>query len=223
MKILICGDSYCVTDSNYPGLHWSEKILQTSPTFTVSNLAYGGASNAHICLQLSHGIKFINPDFVIISFTGYTRYEVDKDQTVKLNGFTVEDINNYYYSRYQTSLYENEGKNKIINQYISNAASDSFEKIKNYFYISLALHKLYISKIPFCFTLGGFVYNHDYLKFINSNYLDNILNNYEKNQLTTNLWFHGQKNSPYFHVDDENIQNLFAAECLMHIEKLKNE
>ena len=30
MRILVCGDSYSVTDPDFPGLHWSEKILNFS-------------------------------------------------------------------------------------------------------------------------------------------------------------------------------------------------
>ena len=78
IKVLICGDSYCVTDPDFPGLHWSEKILNFSPDFEIANLAYGGCSNAMIALQLSQGLT-LTPDFVILCFTNESRYELDKD------------------------------------------------------------------------------------------------------------------------------------------------
>ena len=72
MKILVCGDSYAITDSDFPGLHWSEKILNFSPNFELCNLAYGGCSNAMITLQLLQGLN-LNPNFVILSFTNEHR------------------------------------------------------------------------------------------------------------------------------------------------------
>jgi len=67
MKILICGDSYCVPDPEYANLHWSEKILSSSQQTEIINLAYGGCSNALIALQLMQGLRF-NPDFIIFFF-----------------------------------------------------------------------------------------------------------------------------------------------------------
>ena len=78
IRVLICGDSFCVPDHAFPGLHWSEKMLNHSSKFDIFNLAYGGSSNALISLQLLQGLQ-INPDFVIFSFTKPLRYEFDKD------------------------------------------------------------------------------------------------------------------------------------------------
>jgi hypothetical protein len=57
MKVLICGDSYCTNDTDYPGLHWTEKMLAQSAQLEICNLAHGGCSNAMILLQLLQGIK----------------------------------------------------------------------------------------------------------------------------------------------------------------------
>jgi hypothetical protein len=46
MKILVVGDSFCVTDPSFPNLHWSEKLLNLSPEIELLNLAHGGCSNA---------------------------------------------------------------------------------------------------------------------------------------------------------------------------------
>ena len=67
MRILVCGDSFAITDPNFPGLHWTDKILDHSADFEVCNLAAGGASNAMIALQLMQGLQ-LRPDFVIFSF-----------------------------------------------------------------------------------------------------------------------------------------------------------
>ena len=78
MKILICGDSFCVTDPKFPKLHWSEKLLELSSDIEVYNLSMGGASNALITMQLMQGLK-LKPDFIILSFTNEHRYEKDNN------------------------------------------------------------------------------------------------------------------------------------------------
>lgn len=222
MQILVCGDSYFVPDPNYPGLHWTEKLLNFSPDFSISNLAQGGSSNALIALQLLHGLKFIKPDFVILGFTSYSRYEVDKDADFFPTGFDTPGLHEYHFNRYQTNMHDNKDnklKNEIINKYLYTSASENFEKIKNYFYISMMLDKLIMLKIPFCFTLGGFAYKYDYVNLINSNYLENTISKYEDFQILTNLWYHGNKPSPYFHVDDEKVQRFFAYDCYNQIQQ----
>jgi len=219
MKILICGDSYCVTDPKFPDLHWSEKILDNDPNFEVLNLAYGGCSNAMINLQLLQGLK-LNPDFVIISFTTDGRYEIDKNISALPKELSAQELSNYHYARYTTNNYQIDTDiKKTIEKYKLTASSQNFERLKNYFYISFCLTTLTIKNIPFCFSLGGFEFNQDYTNFINSNYIENFIVNYSQNQLSTNLWYHGQKTSPYFHVDDDKVQTLFANECLYRIRK----
>jgi len=57
MRILVCGDSFSITDPDYPGLHWTEKILNFSPDFEIANLSYGGCSNANECINRITNIK----------------------------------------------------------------------------------------------------------------------------------------------------------------------
>jgi len=94
MKILVCGDSYSITDPDFPGLHWSEKILNFSSGFELCNLAFGGCSNAMITLQLLQGLN-LNPDFVIIAFTNEHRYEIDKDASVLPVDLSALSLSNY--------------------------------------------------------------------------------------------------------------------------------
>ena len=218
IKVLICGDSYCVTDPDFPGLHWSEKILNFSPDFEIANLAYGGCSNAMIALQLSQGLT-LTPDFVILCFTNESRYELDKDVNALPKDLTALELANYQKNRYTTNMYGDH--NKDIDRWMAGNCSDNLEKIKNYFYICFCLQTLKHKNIPFAFSLGGFEYQQDYAALINSNYMCNLLRDYADYEIKTNLWFYGRKVRPYFHVDDENVQTLFANECISQINDLK--
>ena len=213
MKILVCGDSYSVTDPDFPGLHWTEKILNFSPDFEVCNLAYGGCSNAMITLQLLQGLN-LNPNFVILAFTNEHRYELDKDVTALPTELTVEGLAEYQKTRYNTNMYI---KDTDIDQWMAGKCSDNFEKLKNYFYISFCLQTLHQHNIPFAFSLGGFEYKQDYPALINSNYMYNFIKDYTESELKTNLWYHGSKSRPYFHVDSDEVQTLFANECIFRI------
>lgn len=218
MKILICGDSYCVTDPAFPNLHWSEKILNHSPDYEIFNLAYGGCSNALIATQLLQGLQ-LNPNFVILSFTNEGRYELDKDATALPLDLTSAELANYLKQRYTTNNYTiDENKLDVINRYKAIASSENFEKLKNYFYICFCLMTLQSRKIDFCFSLGGFEYKQDYTAFLNSNFVENLVRDFSEFELRTNLWYHGNSPVPFFHVRDEKVQSLFANEC---ISKLK--
>ena len=217
MKILVCGDSYSVTDPDFPGLHWSEKILNFSPDFELNSLAHGGCSNAMITLQLLQGLN-LNPNFVILLFTNEHRYELDKDVSVLPADLTVEELAHYQKTRYTTNMYV---RDLEIAKWMGGKCSDNFEKLKNYFYISFCLQTLHQRNIPFAFSLGGFEYKQDYSAFINSNYMYNFIKDYTDYELKTNLWYHGSKSKPYFHVDDDKVQTLFANECISRINSSK--
>ena len=213
VKILICGDSYCVTDPDFAGLHWSEKLLDFCAEIEVMNFAHGGCSNAMIALQLFQGLRF-NPGFVVLSFTNEHRYELDRDRDALPKDLSAAEIANYLKTRYTTNMYM---KDKTIERWMSGRCSDNLEKVKNYFYICTCLQTLARQQVPFAFSLGGFEYQQDYSAMINSNYIHNVIQDYTSCELKTNLWFHGQKTKPWFHVDDERVQTLFANECLFHI------
>ena len=216
MRTLICGDSYCNIDSDYPGLHWSEKILNFNTDFEVINLSHGGCSNALIAMQLLQGLKF-HPDFVILSFTSHGRYEFDNIVNRIPRSLEPLEIANYVKDRYTTNKYTMTEFQEKANQAWLLESSENFEKVKNYLYICFCLSMLKQSNINFCFSLGGFEYQQDYTAFLNSNYLTNIIQDYQQYELSTNLWYHGQKAQPCFHVDNESIHELFANECIERI------
>ena len=218
-RILVCGDSYCVTDPLYPNLHWTEKILNSSSEYKIYNLAYGGCSNALIVLQLLQGLKF-DPDFVILSFTGNARYEIDNDINALPSSIDYEELSDYIKRRYATNLNftaVDDTKRKIIDQYRTIGVSGNFEKLKNYFFISFCLQTLLSRQINFCYSLGGFEYQQDHTALIRDNFLENLILNFQSQELPINLWYHGQESRPCFHVKSDQVQTLFANECIARI------
>jgi hypothetical protein len=174
LRILVCGDSYCITDPDYSELHWTEKMLAQSADIEICNLAYGGCSNAMITLQLLQGLN-LNPDFVILSFTNENRYELDKNVNALPTDLTVEGLAHYQKTRYTTNMYV---KDTGIEKWMAGKCSDNFEKLKNYFYISFCLQTLHQQGIPFAFSLGGFEYKNDYSTLINANYVYNFIKDF---------------------------------------------
>jgi hypothetical protein len=221
--ILICGDSFCVTDPDFQGLHWSEKLLNYSSKFKVYNLAHGGCSNALISLQLLHGLR-LNPDFVIFSFTDVGRYEFDSDINALPNDMTDLEITSYMKKRFTTNSYEkNVEKIKITDRWLVTAASENMEIIKNYMYLLNCMMTCNKQGIPFCYSIGGFMFGQGIQSFMNSNYIKNFLNEYHDQELMTNLWnYSTTKTKPWFHVEDDAVQTLFANECIDHILRKKS-
>lgn len=230
LRILICGDSFCVPDHMFPGLHWSEKILNHSSKFNIFNLAYGGSSNALISLQLLQGLQ-LNPDFVIFSFTKPLRYEFDKD-IAALPDMTAPNQRDqhdhgyehallYFNRRYTTTCYvDNKEKIKTTDHWLATAASMNMEMMKNYMYLLMCMTTCVTQGIPFCYSIGGF---DDVAHLSDSNYIKNFINDYQDRALITNLWDHkidGPR--PWHHVSDDAVQTLFANECIDHILRKKS-
>jgi hypothetical protein len=225
--VLICGDSFGVVDPDYPGLHFSEKILNaTPPVFELNNLAHGGDSNALITLQLMQGLQF-KPDFVILLFTSTHRHERDKDVNVYYpKDLTFDELKQFRHDRYSTSTTE---PKKIINynlveQWNSQYISDDFEIMKNYFLIHYCLQSLKEHKIPFCYSLGGMKHGINYSSIVDKHFIKDNLIDYANQSLKINLWNHNNNNNkerPYFHVDSDDVQTAFANECIYHLRNAK--
>jgi len=222
-KVLICGDSFCVTDPDYKNLHWSEKILDlTEPLFELHNLSHGGDSNALIVLQLLQGLQF-NPDFVILSFTSTFRFELDKNTETKFDSFEINKLTEFRHQRYTSTAYKQPDQTiqNIVDQWTSKIVSDEFELLKNYFLVSFCLTMLEKQKIPFCYSLGGLDFTQDkknYTEILNKNFIKNYIAEFTSNSLYTNLWNHPRTpDRPYFHIADDSVQLTFAKECIMHL------
>ena len=209
-KILICGDSYGVTDPQFPNFHWSEKLGDLDSEIEIWNFSIGGSSNALIALQLMQGLR-LNPDFVILSFTNEHRYEKDNDMDATPFDLSPAAIGSWLKARYSPD--PKPSREVIV------SLSHNFEKIKTYFYIMLCLQTLKEKQIDFCFSLGGFEYQQDYTALIRSNFLENGIKDYSAHELSTNLWYHKGKDPyvPMFHVDKEEIHVLFANECFSRL------
>lgn len=169
-------------------------------------------------MQLLQGLR-LQPDFVVLSFTDFGRYEIDKDPKALPVDMTSHEIARYLNERYVTNNYDIPADiSKIINQYRTLACSENLEKLKNYFFISFCLMTLRSSKINFAFSLGGFEYDQDYTVLLNSNFVKNLLQDFHDHELALNLWYHGNELSPFFHVKDDKVQTLFANQCIEMIE-----
>lgn len=226
MKILVCGDSYCVPDpKNFPNLNWVEKISNHSSEYEVYNMAYGGCSNAMIAYQILLGLS-TNPDFVICSFTTDLRCEIDNDVESTPLDLSWKSLSKHLKQRFITNMYRekiDQEKIAVIDRWLAVARSDTFEKLKNYFMISFCLQTLEQKKIPFAFSLGGFEFQQDCNKLIESTYVYDFFKDYIQHKIKINLWYFGRKSIPWFHVDDDNAQSLFARECIIRIESSREK
>lgn len=220
MRILICGDSFAITDPRYPGLHWSERILDHSADFEVANLAAGGASNAMISMQLLQGLK-LNPDFVIFSFTTEGRYEFDSDINTQLQDVTAEELANFQKRRWTTNCFREtvpENLWHLAQRYHNLAASESFEWLKNYMFIAFCLQTAQEKNIRFAYSLGGFEYQRNWQQNLRSVFVDNMIAPYSSHEIAVNLWYYKNDTSnPVFHVDNPEVHTLFANECIARI------
>lgn len=216
MRILICGDSYCVTDPDYAGMHWSEKL--TDQGHDVVNLAYGGCSNALIALQFLHGLEF-DPDLVIFSFTTESRLEFDLDRNSRPLPQDPVSVSSHIQSRYITNLNGNmTTTQKLMTKLWMTESSRDLEKFKSYFNIGFCLMLAQHRALKFCFSLGGFEYQHDWRSFLQHHSVPDILAPFGKHELRLNLWPHsGSGTRPWFHVDDDAVHTEFARECLTHV------
>jgi len=223
-NVLICGDSFGVVDPDYPGLHFSEKILNaTPPVFELNNLAHGGDSNALITLQLMQGLQF-KPDFVIVLFTSTHRHETDKDVNVHYpKDLKVDELNEFRHNRYSTQQgSKNSINHNLVDQWNSQYISDDFEIMKNYFLIHYCLQSLKEHKIPFCYSIGGMKHAINYSAIVDKHFIKDNIINYTDQSLKINLWNHNNnKERPYFHVDNDDVQTAFANECIYHLRNAK--
>jgi hypothetical protein len=174
-RILICGDSFGISDSRYPELHFSEKISKKINQCKVINLCRGGSSNSLIEIQLHQGLA-LEPDCVILLFTNIWRneYEISVshffNEKAKLtnshNTGVNEDIINFNNQKYLTRAFWSWNNKNIpsgdlihdiikINDQLDLYESTDLKIIKNYFSILAMLNLLKIKNIPFCFSLGG--------------------------------------------------------------------
>ena len=242
-KILICGDSFALTDKRYPELHFSEKIKKKIPDCEIINLAIGGHSNSLIELQVRQGLQF-DPDAIIIVFTDIWRTEFLRSDSPYFNEVIKEvvdyprqpkwqTIRNHNLKKYISSAHLNQptipkadSANQIIEIFnnLQKYTDDDYLLIKNYFIISSIFNLLTIKNIPFCFNLGGIGYKFDEKpsfkdklvdQLLPKHFLPNEFVEHSDKEIDIDLWKYADHfNGPYFHVEDEAIQIEFANQCI---------
>lgn len=209
-NLLVCGDSFMITDPGYPGLHWSEKL---GPNVNVSNFAMGGSTNGMIATQVRQGLNF-NFDAVVIGFTSSGRVAIDKDKLQNITKAEINDIINDNGARWTTDCYEDSisYNQRLSLTDVKNFASMDMIKLSEYYIILSTLYLLTNKNIPFIFSMGGISITDKLLDWYS---VPNELEKFNDFQLTMNLWDYPlHKRSPYFHVDDEKTQTNFATTVL---------
>ncbi len=215
-RVLICGDSFCVTDPRFPNLHWSESL---GKDLHIMSLAHGGASNTMIQMQIMQGLM-LRPDFVLVSFTSPFRAEFDKKSSENLiDTQDPESIYNYNFSRWGTSCYEQfTEEKKIYSQYLRVASHDC-EVIRCVFNMMAVLDHLRGRGLNFAYSTGGM--DPDMFgPVLQHNHLPCDFGHYDNNRIMTDLWQHQdahQDSAPWFHVSNAEIHNKYAHECRQHI------
>jgi hypothetical protein len=218
-RVIVCGDSFCEVDPDYPGLHWTEKLLDNHEDIELINLAYGGCSNAMIAIQLLYGLN-LNPDFVILSFTSVSsrkifKYDFDVNpDAVPFDTNKPECVSEYLKSRYSnTNKIESEDKIPATVNFVEIVGED-LETLKNYIHVSFCLDTLSARRIDFCYSLGGLQVKNNIFSFLKKHFLSDNFSRHENRELSINLWNHDDYTSKiYHHVPDHNIHMLFANEC----------
>jgi len=246
-KILLCADSFGTTDPQYPGVHFSEKIQQKVKDCEIINLSQAGGSNFLIELQMHQGLQ-LKPDAVILLFTSPNRltfqshqsnfykkklFEHSKHDKRFNNQYSWSKIKNYNTRTYLTSTQINTPSMFNEDDFAQRAKKwykdywllkqNYINDLKDYFTVINLLNLCKLNSIPFCFSLGGIIYNRQWhtdfrTHVLTDNHLTDELNDHMTQSISLNLWDHYQNEGPCFHVDDHDIQSRFADEC---IEKLK--
>jgi hypothetical protein len=246
-QILICGDSFGTTDSDFPGLHFSEKIADLVPDVDIINMSMPGASNSLIELQLNQIILQYNLSGVIVLFTEPTRTEFAVDHSEFWKQRTQDEIPSdwkliHYNNRKQflpspmcatahswSNIPKSDGifaLNKTYHDMIRYSNMD-LVLIKNYFTMISVLTKIKSYGIPFCFDIGGMGnqknnHNHSVYRalvdnILPKNNLPNDLHRFMQYKTNINLWEYAQYQSGP-HVQDSLATLQFAQECIDRLE-----
>ena len=194
-KILLCADSFGVTDPGYPGVHFSEKIKKIIPDCEIINFSRGGSSNSLIELQVHQGLMY-NPDYVIVLFTDLWRTDYILGDSNFFNNLSKEkmpelraqykdteyskvlDFNN---QTYMTTAHYFPLTSKIPASDTVHSMKANYENslkfqshdlncLRQYFIVLSILNLLKTKNIPMCFSLGGLDYVQEQDKYTDSTY-----------------------------------------------------
>jgi hypothetical protein len=191
-RVYICGDSFCVPDSEY-GACWVDLLAQQR---TVINLAQVSATNLLISQQVDQAIAE-SADFVIVQGTSCTRSETRFNNQIVPYSFLTAS---------KTTTKFNDRQLRIIQEYYTEFFDLDLAIYHNQCIIQNTLQKLADSGIPFLFDQGGF--EHANFGATQSDYFAKF-NGYRSE---INLWdyAHTRDYRPYYHIRDAQVHHRVA-------------
>ena len=224
MKVIVCGDSFNCNDALYPGVHWTEKIVQLNSSIDLTNLSICGASNLLIHLQIDSAIKS-KPDYIIVNFTSSLRTNI-RYKNVKTTGEMISrfyklnsanndntDLISFPYSGIDIFNNINHAQQTLLKTYLLDCVDLDVARLENYYIINSALNSLLDSNIKFLYGAGGF----DYEKFLKPGDIKYQFPKFIDYEIQFNLWDHWdawRNVHPYFHVTDEVVHHNLASHYL---------
>jgi hypothetical protein len=124
--LVICGDSWFTTDSDYPDQSFSE-ILAIRHNLQLENLARSGCSNFGIALQINKAIE-LRPDFIIVGCTTHDRIDIPmiKDTNIIKKFFNWES-----WSQAEQSIGSYDRDRGLLNVKYSHATKESSSQYSN--------------------------------------------------------------------------------------------
>ena len=191
-QVYICGDSFCVPDSEY-GQCWVDLLAQHR---TVINLAQVSATNLLISQQVDQAIAE-SADFVIVQGTSCTRSETRFNGQVVPYGFLTANT---------TTTKFNNRQLQIIREYYTEFFDLDLAIYHNQCIIQNTLQKLMDSGIPFRFDQGGF--EHPKFGARSAKYFAK----FEHYRSAVNIWDYADTKDyrPYYHIRDDKVHQHVA-------------
>jgi hypothetical protein len=212
MKLYICGDSFCVNDTDF-GDNWVNLLTNQYPNLAVVNLASCGASNYLIYLQVKQALED-KCNFLIYNATSSVRQEF----SVNSDNYNNDSIKRYWNVNNQSKdasmicgswLGIDRHYKEIINSDETNEIHNFFKKYvdlpslieKNFIFVLHTLTLLESSDVKWAWSQGGF----EHKNFSFKQYPE--FNQYRSKECSINLWDYYVRDQirPWFHVTDPEI------------------
>lgn len=234
MRLIVCGDSFNVEDSRYPGIHWIDHLRRIRPDIDIVNLSERGDSNALIALQVLQSIK-LNADFIVVSFSGFDRYEVDRE-VHNHNLLTVNDIHDIKKIKHEWFQSTNtcsqstteDPRFKIYQKWITRCQSGFMNEFRNRLIIACCLYTLRSCGIGFCYSpgnldpwlrqLGVDANGNEIFLTLESLQAHDPLSEFDVYKLSSNVWDYREPHGPAnFHIMDADWQEQHCKNIIDHI------
>lgn len=186
--IYICGDSFCVSDPDYPKITpWHEQVEGAISLGRVC------ASNLLIAQQVNKAIQ-LDADFIIVEFTSSLRSELLwKGAVVPFSWLSLDN----------TTPFDSNTLDMLKQKFEYVDLNTEIER--NKLIIEATLQRLVDSGIPFLFDQGGF--EHPSYGGVGTYFIK-----YDKYRSGLCLWDYADTRThrPYFHIQDQSIHDMIA-------------